>query len=129
MICAINGCEETGSSLPTNVQGCLRRLCQALKCTKAVVGSNNALADREELRAGLKTSASPEQLSGVITGYKALMAGQLKGLRKQYEDTTGKKNFDSRVRESTRKAILNEEGGAKGSSSPVTIDGYTIKEN
>jgi hypothetical protein len=119
--------EQTGSELPTDFKALVPIVSGEI--AKAVVGSQNALADREELRAGLKTSASPEQLSGVITGYKALMAGQLKGLRKQYEDTTGKKNFDSRVRESTRKAILNEEGGAKGSSSPVTIDGYTIKEN
>ena len=55
-----------------------------------------------------------------------LMGGQLRGLRKQYEETTGKKNFDSRVRETTRKAILDEGPGGKAN---VVIDGYTIKEN
>lgn len=120
--------EQTGSELPTDFKALVPIVSGEI--AKAVVGSQNALADREELRAGLKAAASPEQLNGVITGYKALMAGQLKGLRKQYEDTTGKKNFDSRVREATRKAILNDEKGAKeGDKSPVVIDGYTIKEN
>lgn len=115
--------EQTGSELPTDFKALVPIVSGEI--AKAVVGSQNALADREELRAGLKASASPEQLAGVITGYKALMAGQLKGLRKQYEDTTGKKNFDSRVRENTRKAILADE---KGNKSPVKIDGYTITE-
>lgn len=115
--------EQTGSDLPTNFKALVPIVSGEI--AKAVVGSQNALADREELRAGLKTSSSPDQLSGVITGYKALMAGQLKGLRKQYEETTGKKNFDSRVRESTRKAILSDDGG----KADVTIDGYRIKEN
>jgi len=120
--------EQTGSELPTDFKALVPIVSGEI--AKAVVGSQNALADREELRAGLKAAASPEQLNGVITGYKALMAGQLKGLRKQYEDTTGKKNFDSRVRESTKKAILNDEtGGKEGDKSAVTIDGYTIKEN
>jgi hypothetical protein len=118
--------EQTGSELPTDFKALVPIVSGEI--AKAVVGSQNALADREELRAGLKTSASPEQLSGVITGYKALMAGQLKGLRKQYEETTGKKNFDSRVRESTRKAILSDEPGS-ASKQPVVINGYTIKEN
>lgn len=117
--------EQTGSELPTDFKALVPIVSGEI--AKAVVGSQNALADREELRAGLKAAASPEQLSGVITGYKALMAGQLKGLRKQYEETTGKKNFDSRVRESTRKAILNDEPAA--SKADVTIDGYRIKEN
>jgi len=64
------------------------------------------LADREELRAPLVAAGSPQQITGAINGYKALMAGQLKGLRKQYEDTTGKKDFDNRVRETTRNALL-----------------------
>ena len=121
--------EQTGSDLPTNFKALVPIVSGEI--AKAVVGSQNALADREELRAGLQAAASPEQLNGVITGYKALMAGQLKGLRKQYEDTTGRKNFDSRVRETTRKAILNDEKGTSaegGSKSPVKINGYTITE-
>ena len=54
------------------------------------------------------------------------MGGQLKGLKKQYEETTGKKNFDTRIRENTRKILS---GGNEGQKGPVVIDGYTITEH
>jgi hypothetical protein len=114
--------QETGSDLPTNFQALVPLVSGEI--AKAVIGSNNALSDREELRLNLKNANSPSQISGVITGYKGLMSGQLKGLKQQYEATTGKKDFDSKLREHTLKELS---GGAK--SSPVTIDGYTIKEN
>jgi hypothetical protein len=98
---------ETGSPLPTNVQAVAPIV--GAEISKAIIGSNNALADREELRKPLQIANSPEQISGAIQGYKSLMAGQLKGLKKQYEDTTGKKDFDNRVREGTRKALLGTE--------------------
>lgn len=113
--------EATGSELPTDVRAVAPIV--GAEVSKAIIGSNNALADREELRKPLALSSSPGQLSGAIGAYKDLMAGQLKGLKKQYEDTTGKKNFDSRVRENTRNVLL----GSK--KEPVTIDGYTITEH
>lgn len=114
--------EQTGSDLPTNFQALVPLVSGEI--AKAVIGSNNALSDREELRTNLQNAKSPDQIAGVITGYKGLMSGQLKGLRKQYEATTGKKDFDSKLRQHT----LDELSGAS-KASPVTIDGYTIKEN
>lgn len=116
---------ETGSPLPTNVQAVAPIV--GAEISKAIIGSNNALADREELRKPLQIANSPEQISGAIQGYKGLMAGQLKGLKKQYEDTTGKKDFDKRVREATRNALLGDgaassESGAS-SKSNVTSSG------
>jgi hypothetical protein len=98
---------ETGSSLPTNVQAVAPIV--GAEVSKAIIGSNNTLADREELRKPLNTANSPEQLAGAIQGYKALMAGQLKGLQKQYEDTTGKKDFNNRIRQNTRNVLLRGE--------------------
>jgi hypothetical protein len=114
---------ETGSALPTNVQAVAPIV--GAEVSKAIIGSNNALADREELRKPLQIANSPEQISGAIQGYKGLMAGQLKGLKKQYEDTTGKKDFDSRVREATRTALLGEGGPSseKAGSPNVTSTG------
>lgn len=112
--------EQTGSDLPTNFNA-LKPLVSG-EIAKAVIGSNNALADREELRAPLNAAGSPEQISGVIGGYKALMGGQIKGLKKQYEETTGKKDFDKRIRETTRKALLGDgkdSGGGNVTSSGV----------
>jgi len=112
--------EETGSELPTDFNA-LKPLVSG-EVAKAVIGSGNALADREELRAPLVAAGSPQQITGAINGYKALMAGQLKGLRKQYEDTTGKKDFDNRVRETTRKALLTHPT-SDGSQGNVTNTG------
>lgn len=115
---------ETGSPLPTNVQAVAPIV--GAEVSKAIIGSNNALADREELRKPLQIANSPEQISGAIQGYKGLMAGQLKGLKKQYEDTTGKKDFDKRVRPATRSALLGGEGPAHPSVGDVQ-DGYKFK--
>jgi hypothetical protein len=102
--------KATGSALPTNVEAIGPVV--GAEVTKAIIGSNNALADREELRAPLKASNSIPQILGAIGGYQDLMGGQLKGLKKQYEDTTGKKNFDTRVSENTRKVLLGHGAGA-----------------
>lgn len=114
--------QQTGSDLPTNFQALVPLVSGEI--AKAVIGSNNALSDREELRTNLKNANSPDQISGVITGYKGLMSGQLKGLRQQYEATTGKKDFDTKLRKHTLDELS---GSAK--SAPVVIDGYSIKEN
>lgn len=118
---------ETGSALPTNVQAVAPIV--GAEVSKAIIGSNNALADREELRKPLQIANSPEQISGAIQGYKGLMAGQLKGLKKQYEDTTGKKDFDNRVREATRTALLGEGGPAasKDASSNQNVTSSGVK--
>lgn len=104
--------QETGSSLPTNVQAVAPIV--GAEVSKAIIGSNNALADREELRQPLQTARSPEQLAGAIEGYKSLMGGQLKGLKKQYEDTTGKKDFDKRIRDTTKNVLMGGEGQGNG---------------
>jgi hypothetical protein len=106
--------QETGSSLPTNVQAVAPIV--GAEVSKAIIGSNNALADREELRQPLQNSRSPEQLAGAIEAYKSLMTGQLNGLKKQYEDTTGKKNFADRLRPNTKAVLM----GGEGSGTPAT---------
>lgn len=109
---------QTGSPLPTNVQAVAPIV--GAEVSKAIIGSNNALADREELRKPLNGAGSPEQLSGAIQGYKALMAGQLRGLKKQYEDTTGKKDFLTRLRDNT-KTILSDGDGGSGQPNKTSL--------
>lgn len=112
----------TGSDLPTNVQAVAPIV--GAEVSKAIIGSNNALADREELRKPLNTANSPQQLAGAIQGYKALMAGQLQGLKKQYEDTTGKRDFDTRLRQNTLNVLTKGEGQPASASQPnVTSTG------
>lgn len=98
--------QQTGSSLPTNVQAVGPIV--GAEVSKAIIGSNNALADREELRKPLQGNGSPEQMLNSIHAYKEMMGGQLKGLSKQYEDTTGKKNFNSRLSPSTLSQLMPE---------------------
>jgi hypothetical protein len=112
---------ETGSPLPTNIQAVAPIV--GAEVSKAIIGSNNALADREELRKPLALANSPEQLTGAIEGYKALMGGQLKGLKKQYEDTTGKKDFDKRIRENTKNVLIGEPNGGGVGQPNVTTSG------
>ena len=72
---------------------------------KAVSGAGgSALGDREEIRAEINAANSPQQLAGVIKKYQDLMAGQLNGLRTQYEDS-GLKDFDKKITSRTRQVI------------------------
>jgi hypothetical protein len=117
--------QETGSSLPTNVQAVAPIV--GAEVSKAIIGSNNALADREELRQPLQNSRSPEQLAGAIEAYKSLMTGQLNGLKKQYEDTTGKKNFADRLRPNTKAVLMGGEGGSSKVTSQPNVTSTGIK--
>jgi hypothetical protein len=83
---------------------------------KAVIGAGaGSLADREDLQAKFDASSSPTQLLGVIKTAKGLMAGQLKGLERQYQSTTGKKDFESKLDPETQSALS---GGAAGAPKP-----------
>jgi hypothetical protein len=111
--------QQTGSSLPTNVQAVGPIV--GAEISKAIIGSNNAFADREELRKPLLGSGSTNQILGSIGAYQELMGGQLKGLKKQYEDTTHKKNFDSRISDNTKNILLGSQSSQDGSN--VTSNG------
>ena len=92
----------------------------AAEIEKAVSGSAGAVSDREDLKANLNRSNSPEQLASVVRGYEALMAGQIGGLRQSYDRTerlagqpAGK--FDERFLSPQTQAIVsNKVAGAGG---------------
>jgi hypothetical protein len=100
--------------------------------TKAVVGGVSALGDREEARKPIDAARSPQQLADVITQYKRLMAGQLHGLARQYEDATGfgpdsqfsfHKKLDPRtVKELEAARTPNAPGGTQNAGPPVKRD-------
>lgn len=94
---------EFGSPAPTSFDSA--KAIVGDEIIKAVVGGGGALADRENAQNQLDRAKSPEQLNGVISTYKDLMSGQLKGLKKQYEDTTGLKNFDARLAPETKSQL------------------------
>jgi hypothetical protein len=76
---------------------------------KAIVGYSGAVNDRESMQEKLNKANSPEQLLAVTKEFRTLMAGQLQGLRKQYEDATGFKSgpfaFDNKLMPATKREL------------------------
>jgi hypothetical protein len=110
--------QEFGYEAPTTYDA-LRRIV-GTEIEKAVAGGVGALADREDLMKALSRANSPEQMEGVINGFKNLMAGQLKGLKTQYEAGTGFKDdspfaFKSMV-DGPAWTLLGRVGGEKAAS-------------
>lgn len=89
---------------------------------KAVVGATGAAGDREAIKKTFSAANSPAQLAGVIQKYKGLMGGQLKGLRQQYERTTGLRDFDEAI-SPTANAEL---GGSVPMGQPQSVGGFTV---
>jgi hypothetical protein len=100
---------------------------------KAVVGSANlALADREELANVIDAANSWEELQAAIVGVQKLMAGQLDGLKSQYESSldanTLKRNpFDERLNARTIEVLENVRGGGKKQKQISQKDQAAIK--
>lgn len=85
----------TGNTAPTDfnaVKGIVGD-----EVTKAILGSGGGVTDRQEAKATIDAANSPAQLQSVIQKYQSLMAGQLAGLRTQYESSTGRKDFESKL--------------------------------
>lgn len=83
---------QTGNSAPTNFDGMKKLVTDEI--VKAVVGAGGGVADREEASKTLSSASSPSQLIGMMGKYRELMAGQLGGLQQQYEQSTGRKDFE-----------------------------------
>lgn len=88
---------------------------------KAVIGGTNAERDREGLQNSLKLSNSPEQLVGVISTFKKLMAGQVGGLKQTYETATGLHNFDDWLTPPARLELSKINAGRDAQLSGQTI--------
>jgi len=111
---------QLGSPAPTNFNAA--KAIVGDEIIKAIVGSGGALADRENAQNQISAASSPAQLSQVIQTYKQLMAGQLHGLRQQYESSTGAKDFNDKLFPETIKQL---EGVAApkqaGPTSPASL--------
>jgi hypothetical protein len=94
---------QFGSEIPTNFDAAKDIV--GAEITKAVIGGQTALTDRQELRDQLSKASSPAQLAGVIRTFKKLLAGQLGGLKKQYETETGAKDFDDKLSDAAKREL------------------------
>ena len=86
---------QTGSAAPTNFDAA--KAIVGGEVAKALTGANMALKDREEIRDSLKRANSPAQLKGVVRTLQELMGGQLSSLHTQYESSTKRKDFDTKL--------------------------------
>lgn len=93
--------QQTGSAAPTNFDAAKKIVGDEI--VKAIVGSGGGVADREEASKTIGRANSPEQLAGAINTYKELMRGQLQGLRLQYEQSTGRNDFDRFLSDNAKK--------------------------
>lgn len=98
---------QTGSPAPTDFDATKGVVSKEL--VKAITGGAGALADREEVQGDLDKANSPAQLAGVIEKYKKLALGQLRGLRLQYENATGRDDFNAKLAPGTLKFFGDEQ--------------------
>ncbi|CAB5194946.1 hypothetical protein UFOVP169_45 [uncultured Caudovirales phage] len=87
--------KQTGQPAPTNFDAAKQIVTSEV--IKAVVASGGGVTERQEAERNFASASSPAQLKGVIQTYKKLLGGQLKSLNLQYENTTGKKDFESKL--------------------------------
>jgi hypothetical protein len=106
----------TGNDAPTNFDAVKQIV--ADEVVKSIVGSGAAAGDREKAQAILSRANSPEQLGGAISEIQKLMAGQLRGLRLQYKNSTGQDDFETHLLPETRQQLekLEPSGGSSGAS-------------
>lgn len=115
--------EQFGVAAPTTFDG-LKQIV-ATEVEKSIAGGIGASADRDRLLKSLDRASSPQQLQAMTNGFRTLMAGQLKGLKAQYEDATGFKSgpfaFEQKLDPTTIKAL----GAKSGAPSLGTAVGPT----
>lgn len=111
--------EEFGATAPTNFDAA--KAIVGDEVIKAIVGGGGALADRENAQNQLDRAKTPAQLRGVIKTYKDLMGGQLRGLEKQYENNTGREDFDEKLLPATKRELGMADGAHKGAALPADL--------
>lgn len=112
---------NTGQDAPTNFNG-LKAIVGA-EIVKAIVGAGGTGEERAQAARTVADASSPTQLFGIMQTYKGAMAAQLSGLRRQYEQSTGRKDF-TRLLSPAAQAHLEQHdtGQGAGSNGPVKVN-------
>lgn len=103
---------QTGSPAPTNFDAAKQIV--TAEVIKAVVASGGGVTERQEAERNFAAANSPQQLKGIINTYKQLLGGQLNSLNLQYENTTGRKDFDKKLTNEAKNVVKELRGSAGG---------------
>lgn len=112
--------QEFGTPAPTNFDAA--KAIVGDEIVKAITGAGGALADREQAQKTISRANSWPQLLGVTQTYRRLLAGQLMGLQRQYETSTGMNNFEDFLAPETRSELEVGSPGAQYGYSAVMPD-------
>ena len=118
---------QTGSPAPTNFNAAKQIV--TAEVIKAVVASGGGVKERDEAERNFAAAGSPAQLKGVINTYKQLLGGQLNSLGLQYENTTGRKDFDKKLTGEAKQAFssVRQQHTGGGMAPPAATD--MLKQN
>jgi hypothetical protein len=108
---------QTGSPAPTNFDAAKQIV--TAEVIKAVVASGGGVTERQEAERNFAAANSPQQLKGIINTYKQLLGGQLNSLNLQYENTTGRKDFDKKLTGEAKNVVKELRGSAGGGAAPA----------
>ena len=117
---------QTGQPAPTNFDAAKQIV--TAEVIKAVVASGGGVTERQEAERNFASANSPEQLKGIINTYKQLLGGQLNSLNLQYENTTGRKDFSTKLTQEAKNTVAklrDETPAAAGANTVVTPDGQS----
>ena len=118
--------KQTGQPAPTNFDAAKQIV--AAEVIKAVVANGGTGKEREEAANNISTANSPEQLAGVIKTYQELMGGQLDSLRVQYQNGSGRDDFDKKfLTDASRKLFVEKQAGGQGSERVLTPDEQALE--
>lgn len=118
--------QQTGSPAPTNFNAAKDLVGDEI--VKAIVGAGGGVADRQKAQDTISRASSPQQLAGVIQTYKGLMAGQLGGLKQQYEKSTGLGDFEDYLAPETKAQLQSHSQSGSTPNAPATLPaGWSVK--
>lgn len=91
------------------------------------------LGDREDVQKQLDRASSPQQMRGVINHITELAGSQLRGLQKQYEASTKRKDFNDKYLYPETLQALGEgtadTGAAAAGGAPASLPkGWSIQK-
>lgn len=118
--------KNIGGAAPTNFEG-LKTIVGA-EIVKAIVGAGGGVEERAAAARTVSGASSIAQLEGIAKTYAKAMGAQLGGLQRQYEQSTGRKDFDRllspqaiRARDSHNAAPSGAAGGGATAAPPTKV--------